>query len=192
MLELVFPTRCAICDVPGAALCPDCAGRLRAPGGLVAPPGLATCRALVRYEDAGRALVVALKYRNRRAVVRGLAVALAELVPEADGLTWAPTSARRRRRRGFDQAEVLARAVAAERGLPCRRLLRRARGGPQTGRRLAERRRGPSFVPAAPSWPRVVVVDDVVTSGATLAAAASALRRAGAQDVHGVVLAATP
>jgi predicted amidophosphoribosyltransferase len=137
-------------------------------------------------------LVTALKYRNERSAVPALAAALAELSPRTDLITWAPTSRRRRRRRGFDQAELLARATAGRARCPCRRTLRRLSGGAQTGSSLAARVTTPAFVAVAAVPERVVLVDDVVTTGSTLSAAASALHAAGASEVVGLVVARTP
>jgi predicted amidophosphoribosyltransferase len=138
--------------------------------------------------------VARLKYRNARAAVPWLAAAMAAVVDRSglQAVTWVPTTARRRRGRGFDQAEVLARAVARRLGLPCVRLLRRGAGPPQTGRHLAERRLGPRLTARGRVPSTVLVVDDVVTSGATLAAAAMALRSAGATRVDAVTAASTP
>jgi predicted amidophosphoribosyltransferase len=151
---------------------------------------------VLAYEGDGRRLLHSLKYRNGRAVAGALGSAMAALVDpgEVDVVTWAPTSATRRRARGYDQAEVLARAVARHLGVPRRRLLRRTdHTGPQTGRRRAERlARAPTFVPARAVSGRVLVVDDVVTTGATLHAASSALLAAGATSVRAVAAAATP
>jgi predicted amidophosphoribosyltransferase len=151
--------------------------------------------AAMAHDEVGRRLLLGLKYRNALAVVAPLAARMVRLVDpvEVDVVTWAPTSARHRRRRGFDQAELLARAVAHGLGLPCRRLLRRTTSQAQTGRSRAERLAGPSFVARPlPAPQRVLVVDDVVTTGATLRAAAEALGRAGAEAVRCIAGAATP
>lgn len=111
-------------------------------------------------------------------------------------VTWAPTTGDRRRARGYDQAELLARGVARTLGLPCRRLLVRAPGPPQTGRRRGERLAGPSFLGVAAAGRRdgagggVLLVDDVMTTGATITAAAAALRGAGLAPVAVTVAAA--
>lgn len=163
------------------------------PGG--PPPGVDWCGAALSYEGVGRELVARLKYRNARAALPFLAGAMAALVDASsvDVVTWAPTAAARRRGRGFDQAQLLARAVARRLGRPCRRVLRRRAGSAcQTGRTLAERRRGPAFDVLCPAAGRVLLVDDVVTSGATVSAAAAALRTGGAVSVAVVVAARTP
>jgi predicted amidophosphoribosyltransferase len=137
--------------------------------------------------------VARLKYRNHRVALPGLAAAAASLVDEpVDAVTWAPTTAGRRRRRGFDQAELIARRVARRLGVPARRQLVRASGPPQTGHTLAERWSAPSFTAARRCAPRLLVVDDVVTSGATVAAAATALRAAGSCWIGVLTLARTP
>ena len=149
--------------------------------------------AAFRYDGAGRRLILALKYRNRRGLLVPVALAMAQLVDRRtfDVVTWAPTGAARRRARGYDQAELLARQVARALGLPCRRLLRRAPGsGPQAGLGRDGRLAGPVFVCARPVRGRVLVVDDVVTTGATLRAAAHALQGAGAVFVQVLAAAA--
>lgn len=162
------------------------------------PSGLTSCVAVLRYEGAGRDLVTALKYRNHRAALDRLARAgAARVVGAVDVVTWPPTSAARRRRRGYDQAELAARAVAGHLGRPARPLLRREGGPPQTGRSAADRRDGPRFTArrgaaARVAGARVLLVDDVVTTGATLRAAARVLAELGADEVHGLALARTP
>jgi predicted amidophosphoribosyltransferase len=158
------------------------------------PAGLDACHAAFRYEDTARELVTALKYANQRAVLGRLAAAMAAVVDAAavDLVTWAPTTGEHRRKRGFDQAELLARSVARRLGRPCRPLLRRAPGPAQTGRSATERRDGPRFTAVVPPGVRVLIVDDVITTGSTLSAAAAALRRAGAGRVVGAAIARTP
>jgi predicted amidophosphoribosyltransferase len=191
---VLLPVSCPVCGARGRAPCAPCASRLRPAPELPLPAGLDGCRALLSYEGVGRELVARLKYRNARAAVGPLARAMAALADRAvvDVVTWAPTTPARRRERGFDQARLLARGVARHLGRPCRPLLRRAPGPAQTGRTLDARRAGPVFFSRTPVPARVLLVDDVVTSGATVSAAAGALRRAGAEVVLAVAAARTP
>jgi predicted amidophosphoribosyltransferase len=138
--------------------------------------------------------VARLKYRNQRASLGFLATGMAALVEPAVGgdatVTWVPTTPRRRRHRGFDQAELLARAVASTLGLSCRAMLRRTGDHTQTGHTLAERLTGPQLVArrVAASGP-VLLVDDVCTSGASLSAGAFALKAASVPRVDGLTAA---
>lgn len=152
------------------------------------------------FDGVARQALLALKYRKRRTLARHLARLMVRRLDldrrgarSVDVVTWAPTSRARVVQRGFDQAELLARAVARELGVPCRRLLYRAHGPAQTGRRRAERLDAPRFRSRTAVRPyRVLLVDDVVTTGATLTAAAAALRAAGVAEVRVVAAAATP
>ncbi|MFI5053246.1 MAG: ComF family protein, partial [Acidimicrobiia bacterium] len=129
-------------------------------------------------------------------VVPWLAAAMVEEVQRVGApfgvVTWAPTTPERRRRRGFDPAELLARAVARRVRAGCATLLVRRPGPPQTGLGAVARQCGPQFTArrAAPS--RVLLVDDVATTGATLAAAAITLRDAGAREIVALTAARTP
>jgi predicted amidophosphoribosyltransferase len=202
IVDLLLPSCCAGCEALGPSPCPACTGRLRPAPALAPPPGLDRLDALLRYDDTARAFVTAVKYRNARASIDGLAPAVASLVLDAgeadapdarlDVVTWAPTTPERARGRGFDQAELLARAVARHLRRPVRRCLRRLPGLHQTGQAAEVRHLGPRFVAIAPIHGSVLLVDDVCTTGATLSTAAGALRRAGARQVRGVVMARTP
>ena len=190
---MLLPVTCAGCGTRGAPVCRTCTAALRPAPALPPPPGVDACFAVLAYDGPARDVVARLKYRNHRTALAGLAAAMAASVTTApDVVTWAPTTTARRRDRGFDHAELLARAVARHLRRPCRSLLERGTGPPQTGRPLAERLGGPRLVPRRPVSGRVLLVDDVVTSGATATAAALALRAAGAGTVDVVAAARTP
>ena len=192
---MLLPRTCPLCGRAGTAPCAGCAADLvRAPA-LPPPPGVDLCVALLAYEDAGRELIARLKYRNARSALRWLVVSMAALVRSlpVDAVTWVPTTRVRRRTRGFDQAHLLARGVARELHVPCRGLLERAHGPPQTGRSGSDRRIGPVLAARVARTPRhVLLVDDVITTGTTVSVAARALRAAGADRVSVLAGARTP
>jgi len=196
VLQAVFPARCAGCGAPAAALCEACLLEVRpAPGG-PPPPGVDWWVAPFAYEGPVRELVARAKYRQARTGLPWLAARVAAVLraapAEVDLVTWPPTTPRRRRQRGFDQAEVLARLVAREIGRRPARLLERGPGAAQTGRSRLEREQGPRLdARRRLDGLAVVVVDDVATTGATLSAAAGALRIAGAAVVGAATAART-
>ena len=196
--HMLFQIRCAGCNAPGAPVCTTCRFALV---GRLPQPGSHGVQAAVPFTGRARDVILGLKYRNRRQVAAHLAGLVVNRIVanrdhvDIDVVTWAPTSASRRRERGFDQGEAIARNVARQLGLPCRRLIERsARNGPtQTGRPRLERLHGPDFrVRPNVGGLRVLIVDDVVTTGATLASAERALSEAGVESVARYAVAATP
>ncbi len=194
MIDVLLAPRCAGCDRPGAWLCLECRdgcdpirrGRLHAAGAY----GGALARAIHRF-----------KYRGER----GLAVELGGLIASRvaadlargivlDAVVPAVLHEERVRERGYDQAALLAGVVASSCGLPLRAPLRRVRHArPQVDldrRARAENVRG-AFIAEAGALRglHVALIDDVVTTGATLTAAAAALRAAGAHEVRWYVIA---
>ena len=204
LLDLVLPQQCAGCREPGHGLCPACAALLAAPPlGVVVdgPARLPPLAAAARYEGPVRSAVVAHKERGRLSLTRPLGAALAgalACLPLTAGTVVVPVPSSRAavRERGHDHARRLAAAAAAGLRLPSRPLLRQVRAvADSAGLPAAERARNLHGALAAPRplpGTRVAVVDDVVTTGATLREAVRALRAAGAQVVGVAVVAVTP
>lgn len=190
---MFLPHHCVVCHVVGSSLCASCAARLApAPEG-PAVPELERIVALFSYEGVGRAVIAGLKFGNHRDALVPLATMLAAAIDEhVDLVTWVPTSAARRRQRGYDQAELIARAVGRSLRVPVRSTMRLVGRGHQTGLGRSDRMRT-AFAPTRRlSGELVAVVDDVRTTGASLTAAAAALRSSGAAGVIGATFAATP
>lgn len=154
------------------------------------PPGaIEVARAPFLYDGPLARAIRGMKFSGWHAVgphlAGGMAEVAADLLP-ADAVTWVPLSRRRRARRGFDQAEVLARAAAPRLGVPPRSLLVRVRDTRAQARKTGpERRRAlrDAFAARGPVEGHVLLIDDVLTTGATASACAGALRRAGAARV---------
>ena len=219
LLSLIFPGRCAGCRRRGAAICdacipnipwltaeacPVCAspsrlGRIcwRCREGDLALDG---ARAACRFEGMARTAIHDLKFRG----VRGRAEILGDLVADAlerrplalDLLVPIPLGAARRRERGFNQAELIAFQVGRRIGVPvlgsCLERVRET--GPQVRLSRDERRENVAGVfrcrePLSVTGLRVGLLDDVMTTGATLDAGAQALKAGGAARVYGLVVA---
>jgi ComF family protein len=199
------PHHCIACAEPGCMLCRRCANDNLTP---LAPtcyrcnaltPGFKMCSrcrprsALARliapysYEGTAAELVRALKYRGKReaAVTIGSLLA-ANVVEPYTIVTWVPTATRRRRQRGYDHAELIAKQVARERSLPCLPLLAKVTQTRQVGagRQLREKQARESYRLRQTKplrGKRILIIDDVVSTGASLEACAALLRKAGAK-----------
>ena len=195
-LALVLPVSCAGCDEPDAELCDACRGALR-PHVQRRDDASAPVRAGLAFDGVAARVMRALKEDGRTALARDLAPALAAALAALPGARGAvvvpvPTSRASFRRRGFRVAELVARRA----DVPVRRLLVTARqSGDQRGLDIAARRRnvaGSLVATAEAASARVIVLDDVVTTGATVDEAVRALRAAGAEVVGAVAIASTP
>ncbi len=188
----MFGSTCAVCGRVGDSPCRRCIADFEPAGRVPCPSGLDSCVAALSYDGSSRSLITALKYHNQRASLAWLATAVAQQVTaEVTLVTWVPTSRIRRRERGFDQAELLARRVARRLGLPVRSLLFSRTKHSQTGLSAVERQHHKGFATRKVRHHRLLLVDDVITTGATLTAAADALRSAGARSIHGALIAYT-
>ena len=214
MLELLLPQRCLVCSLPGGQVCSPCRSALRR----IVPPFCERCgsptawpvrrcaectgrrlafvraRAALEYDEPLRCIVAAWKERGLRRLARWAAELLAETVerPEATCLTYVPPDPDRRLQRGHHAAERLAAELSQAWDLPLERCLLRASGSQrQRGLSRAERQRnvGGAFHAKCDVPRKIVLVDDVYTTGATAAGASSALRKAGAREVEVVTFA---
>jgi len=201
-LDLLFPAQCLGCRRPGTPLCPACLRaieRVPATAYVSTRPPLERAYAVAYSAGALRQAIIRLKYGGRTQLADPLGSLLAEWwlahpLP-ADLLVPVPLHPRRERQRGFNQSALLARRLSGATGIPCEEsVLRRARHTrPQVGLNAAEREQNVSgaFVceGGLAAGRRIVLLDDVMTTGATLRAAAGALQQAGAASVWSLTLA---
>ena len=187
--------RCVGCNRSGAIACPFCRAAQPVAGRVTAPPSVDRVVAAWDYDGMARSLVLALKVRGRRAAAGPLAEAIASRVwaegCSAEALLWVPGRRPDIRARGFDHARLIAAALSALVGIPAiPRLRRTGDRADQAGLNAAQRRanlEGAFRAHAVPT--RVAIVDDVMTTGATVTEAARAARAAGAAYVECLVAA---
>lgn len=219
LADLFYPRRCAACDRrAGDVLCRVCfeaLPRIEGPRcGRCGMPtafevyvcdacasvdfGFESARAPLKYEGVGKEVVHALKYRGYRAVVERLMAPL--LVGALDGdarfdvVVPVPLHRSRHRRRGFNQAQLMAKAVAGELNVSASDTMEAVRKTrDQVELSAPERKANVSgaFRAREPVRGRVLLVDDVFTTGATMSECATAITRAGAAEVHALSLCRT-
>ena len=192
---MLFGCRCGVCGRRGPSPCGICVDRLVALEEIEVD-GVDRCLALLDYDAVSQRLVAELKYIGVRTAVPWFAEALAQRVEWAgeavEHVTWIPAAPQNIRRRGFDQSEHVARRLGRVLDLPVGALLDRHPDGGQTGRSREARLRGPALGVTdrgLRSSATVLIVDDVLTTGASMAVAGQLLRDAGAGRVVGAVLA---
>ncbi len=218
MLDLALPARCPGCGTEGPPICAACLpsldARLDVPAGIAiglpsdVPPPLLQLEWCAPFTGLIRNALHELKYAGEKRLAVPLGAAIAKRWRRAgaggDLLVPVPVHADRARSRGYDQAELIARAAARELGLPCAAILERARATiaqfdlDRTARatnvegafRLRPREtRGGQLDPRPLTGRWIILVDDVVTTGATLGACAEPLIDAGAIGVSAVTVA---
>jgi predicted amidophosphoribosyltransferase len=206
-LDIVFPHSCAGCGRGPWPFCGACAdalvaleppwcGRCGRPTELAVdscgdcpPSSIDLARSPFLFHGPARRAIHRLKFAGWRSVAEALAEAIAAATgpPPADAVTWVPLARSRLATCGYDQARVLARALAARTGAAALPLIRRAADtGPQARRAGVERRLAlqGAFRPSGRRVPAcVLLVDDVLTTGATADACARVLRQSGARRV---------
>lgn len=218
LLNLVFPARCVVCGLSDTWLCAACRGKVEfiqppicpvcgqpsalsrlCPSCRAVPPQIDGIRAVGYLDGTLRTAIHRFKYTN----VRPLAAPLGQLMAAylshnqlpVDVIVPVPLHSNRLRERGYNQAELLARQIEHALGLPLltKSLLRVKSTAPQVG--LSARRRRSNVRGAfhcsddTPKGQRVLLIDDVCTTGATLEACSLALQQRGTRAVWGLVLA---
>jgi len=199
VLDLLFPPKCPFCGRvrDGRGICPDCRRELpwtEDPDQVRLLPGGLRCAAPLWYEDLAREGLLRYKFRGGYSAAEYIGPLIAQcaaehLGGEFDAVTWVPVSRKRLRRRGYDQAELLAKAACRLWDVRPERMLRKVVDNPaQSGTAdAAARRRNVQGVYRAEEeavrGKRVLLIDDIVTTGSTLCACAETLREAGAERV---------
>jgi predicted amidophosphoribosyltransferase len=185
----LVPPLCAACGRtcrPEAALCTRCSRRLAEADPLegIGAPGIDRAWSSAPHEGIARDLVTALKFRRLLPVAGLIADRIHWLAPGAmlsGVIVPVPTAPLRSALRGFDPAAEIAQALADQTKLPLQACLSRRGGGRQVGKRRSERIGHPPHIQVNGQVPRsVLLIDDVLTTGATLSSCARALRAAGA------------
>ena len=197
--NLVFPPKCVLCGKvltdSQTDLCHSCrCDTPEHPKTHIKLSHIADWTALWYYEENVRYSLLRFKFYNRRSYAqvyaRLLAMKLLKEQVQFDVLTWVPISALRRFRRGYDQVELIARALAGELGItPCPTLKKHRNTVPQSTLRTAPERRAnvlgayKALNPQNFSGKRVLLLDDILTTGATASECARVLLTAGAKEV---------
>ena len=199
LMQLLYPPKCVLCRKlltdNETDLCAQCrADTPEITGTKRKLPYLAKWTGLWYYEGSVRASILRYKFRGNRSYCQSygrlLAMKLLQEDISFDILTWAPISRRRKWRRGYDQVELIAKAVARELGVPPVSTLRKTRHNrPQSKLKDAAARRANVLGvyrvtdPTAVAGKRILLLDDILTTGATVSECARTLLTAGAKEV---------
>lgn len=207
LLGLIYPPKCPFCgrilERGEEGWCASCQEELpwTEPGEAKAVELCDACLSPLWYKDSVPKAMHRYKFEGGRGHARLFGQLMAQCIQDrwekpADLITWAPLHPKRRRERGYDQAELLARRVGELTALPVEHTLEKIRATSvqsQTGEDEARKANVQGAYQALPSLDltdkRIILIDDVATSGATLTECASALRQAGAGVVVGLTFA---
>lgn len=212
LLDMVAPHYCLSCSEPGDLLCQSCQFSIviRSVSSCYGCNGLSsdyrTCdncyrRASLRsvytaieFDELSKELIYCLKFNRSIAAAKNIAQLVYEVLPidRFDVITHLPTATNRVRRRGYDQAELIAKQLGKIADLPARRLLKRLTQHRQVGSsRLQRQENAPKMFLATDQtkqYRRILIVDDIMSTGASLEAASKALKSQGAYRVEAAVL----
>ncbi len=211
LIEFITPDVCIGCGHEGSCLCQECSLACL----VLKKPACVLCNALsdngavcsncrrktklagstiaYRYDGVIKELIYAMKYEGRRSVIRYFSALLPSSVwPPGAIVCFVPSDGASRRQRGYDQAELLAKHYARLNGMECVGLLMRSKHSRQVGRSRQDRFTNVTnnFLAKGPiANVAVILVDDVVTTGATISECAKVLKNAGANSVWALAIA---
>lgn len=209
LLDLLFPPKCPFCgrllEEGWDLLCPNCQRELPWMQGKQAerkPEFVDLCASVLWYRDNVRQSHHRYKFSGVLAYVEPYAALMEQCVTDHlmgrfDCITWVPLSRKRLRKRGYDQSQLLAQRMAGKLDMPCERFLKKVRDTKAQSGLKSESERRANVLGAYKMYPgsevagrNILLVDDVVTTGATVSECARVLRTAGAAGVVCVTLAA--
>ena len=206
IIRLIFPDKCLLCGklLPSQPIhiCDHCQAHTQEAMKLKQKiPFLSGAFALWYYEGPARNSILRYKFGHKRSYARDYGAILADKlsnVQQYDLIVWVPVSSLRKLRRGFDQVELVARVFCKELGItpmPCLKKIRH--NPPQSGIASAAQRRAnvlgayKVIDPNMVRGKRILLLDDIITTGATISECAKTLMAAGAKEVYGVAIATT-
>ena len=205
--DLLYPPRCCFCgkllQKGEKGSCRKCYAALPlVPSGTARSdiPNVTICVAPLFYEGRVREALLRYKFEGVTAYKRTFSEFVAKCVDEngfsCDSITWVPLSRRRRFRRGYDQARLIAEELSKKLGVPCVSLLKKTRNTPPQSSQssTAERKRNAAGVyrcidAEKTKNRRILLIDDIVTTGATVSECAGMLREAGAAEIYAAAVA---
>lgn len=202
LLDFLYPPKCAFCRklIPAGAdgICPECKKSLpfTKSGDQVHGNFFTVCVAPLYYEDEVRDALLRYKFHQQASYCTAFGGLIADCVSERltepiDLVSWVPLSRKRLRKRGYDQAKLLAEEVAKQLDLPCRPVLKKVvNTAPQSRTGSAEKRKanisGAYIVPENQNLEdlTILLIDDIVTTGSTLSECSRMLGMAGVKRVY--------
>ena len=202
ILDLLYPPKCVICqkllNYHNRYTCTYCEKELpfTKNGGLLKGNFFTACISPLYYEDKVRESLLRYKFYNRTSYAEYYGILIAECVEEyidshVDIITWVPLSKKRLRKRGYDQAQLLAEVVSRQLNIPCIPLLHKDRNTkPQSRTGSAEKRK--TNISGAYSTRNheeirgktILLIDDIVTTGSTFSECARMLGMTGAEKIY--------
>lgn len=206
VMDFFFPRKCPFCGavVKKAAECDNCRTQLPYCGEIISGSGFGRVTAPLYYKGQVRRAVLDYKFNGKQGGLQTFGAMMAACAAERysgefDAVTWVPVSAKRLRKRGFDQSRYLAASLCVDWHTEPRETLRKIKDNPpQSG--IGDRRERRANVlgmyeavePASIAGKRFLLIDDIFTTGSTLSECVRVLKDAGAADVVCLTLAITP